>query len=119
MFLLAGISTGQKITIIALCVAIFLFILADVILLVSLYKRDKRLERRKKLLAGVMEKVSAARAKREEEASEAQNAAHAVESDGAGIEENIAGSGEETIENPASEHSPSDGDKPFEVNNAD
>lgn len=50
MSLLSGaVSSGNKISVIVLCVAIIVFLLVDVILVVSLHKSNKRLVRRKQL----------------------------------------------------------------------
>lgn len=50
MSLLSGaINSGNRITVIVLCIAIIVFLLVDVVLAVSLHKSNKRLVRRKQL----------------------------------------------------------------------
>lgn len=45
--LASGLDSAQKITVIVLCIALIVFLLADVLLVLSLHKQNKRLVRRK------------------------------------------------------------------------
>ena len=57
--LASGLDSAQQITVVVLCVALIVFLLADVFLVLSLHKQNKKLVKRKESKAADSEDVKA------------------------------------------------------------